>query len=202
MKTWRRTLVWAVTLGAAAVLGGCASGRGARPVPAIGLDPAAAPQKIEDVPGVNVRLFRDGRVYIGGQPDSLALRALAERGVKTVVNLRTPTEMADRKNVPYDEPALARELGLAYVSVPLGGSAFPYTPAATDSFAAVLARTTEPVFLHCTVGGRASYVWAAYLVRHHGWAPQAALDRGMKIGIGPDLLADLTGKKFEVVPKR
>lgn len=155
MKTWRRTLVWAVTLGAAAVLGGCASGRGARPVPAIGLDPAAAPQKIEDVPGVNVRLFRDGRVYIGGQPDSLALRALAERGVKTVVNLRTPTEMADRKNVPYDEPALARELGLAYVSVPLGGSAFPYTPAATDSFAAVLARTTEPVFLHCTVGGRA-----------------------------------------------
>ncbi len=194
------SLVLLVLLGALGA-GGCASGRGARPSPAIGLDPSVPPQKIADVPGINTRLFREGRVYIGGQPDSLALRALAQRGVTTVVNLRTPPEVSDRKSVPYDEPALARALGLAYVADPVGGEQFPYAPAVVDTFAAVLARTSGPVYLHCAVGGRASWVWASYLVRHLGWSPQAALDRGRMIGIGPDLLQELSGKRLEVVPR-
>lgn len=196
-----RSLIAVAGLAALAALTGCATGRGARPAADLQLDPAVAPVRIVDLAGVNTRLFRDGLVYLGGQPDSLALRALADRGVRAVVNLRTPTEMQDRKSVPYDEPALARGLDLAYVTVPLGGEQFPYTPAAVDTFAAVLARAGGPVYLHCTVGARASWLWAAYLVRHRGWSPQAALDRGRQIGIGPDVLQQLSGRDLKVVPR-
>jgi len=200
MRTSVSTALLAAVLGAI-IAAGCASHHAMRPAPALQFDPAVAPQKIEDVSGINTRLFREGRVYIGGQPDSLALRALADRGVKAVVNLRTPEEMKDRKSVPYDEAALAKTLGLAYVSDPIGGDKYPYTPAAVDTFAAVLARASGPVYLHCLVGGRASYVWAAYLVRDLGWSPQAALERGRMIGIGPDMLQSLSGKEIKVVPR-
>ena len=105
-------------------------------------------------------------LYIAGQPTEAGLRELKALGVTTIVNLRTPTEMA---KVGFDEAALVKELGITYVYLPVrGDSAYPYSPAAVTRFAEALSQAKGKVLLHCTVAWRASHLWAAYLidVRH------------------------------------
>jgi uncharacterized protein (TIGR01244 family) len=169
------------------------------PSPVAGPEGAGIPVKVTDIEGVEARLYLDGRVYIAGQPSEAALAKLKERGVTAVVNLRTPAEMADRKQVPFDEATVTATLGLEYVQIPLGGRDFPYTTDAVDRFAAVLERHAGPVLLHCTVAGRASYLWAAYLIRHRGFALDVAVARGEAIGISANPLEGLTGRQVKLV---
>ena len=179
--------------------GAAAQTPAATAAPAAGPEGSGIPVKVTDVEGVEARLYLDGRVYIAGQPSEAALAKLKERGITAVVNLRTPREMADRQLVPYDEAAAAAGLGLEYVHIPLGGSDFPYTTEAVDRFAAVLDRHAGPVLLHCTVAGRASYMWAAYLIRQRGFSLESALARGEAIGISQNPLAGLTGRPVKLV---
>jgi len=102
-------------------------------------------------------------VFIGGQPTERALRELRDRGVTTVVNLRSPEEMT--RSVRYDEEALVRSLGMRYVYLPMRGTeALPYSPAAVRAFAEAMEGAEGKVLLHCTIAWRASHLWAAYLI--------------------------------------
>ena len=102
-------------------------------------------------------------MFIAGQPTEKALRDLRAKGVTTIVNLRMPQEMAQ---IGFDEAALAKELGIKYVHIPLNGSPDnPYGPKALDAFAAAMASADGKVLLHCTIAWRASHLWGAYLIR-------------------------------------
>lgn len=169
----------------------CAQAGPADPVRIPDFDRSAPPDTVSDFPGFQARIFREGRVYIAGQPDEAAVRALPGRGVTAVVCLRTPAEMEDRERVPFDEAALVEELGIEYVPIPLGGDDHPYTPAAVDTLAAVLDRHEGPVLLHCTVAWRASHLWAAYLVKFADFEVEDAYRRGEAMGIGRTPLARL-----------
>src|SRR5690242_17294763 len=75
-------------------------------------------------------------VFISGQPTEQGLRELKAKGVTTIVNLRMPEEMA---KVSFDEAALAKELGMKYVHIPMRGTATnPYGPKQLDAFVAAL----------------------------------------------------------------
>lgn len=99
------------------------------------------PQKL-DTPGFQGMIADTGPAYVSGQPSEEALRKLAAEGVKTVINLRTQQEMDNRKQVPFDEAAVAKELGINYVHVPLGGPNTPYTPEAVEMVAAAIKTPT------------------------------------------------------------
>src|SRR5690349_3821005 len=102
-------------------------------------------------------------MFIAGQPTEKGLRELRAKGVTTVVNLRTPEEMA---KVGFDEAALVKELGMKYVYIPMRGTSdHPYGPKELDNFAAAMAAADGKVLLHCTIAWRASHLWAAYLIR-------------------------------------
>ena len=128
-------------------------------------------------------LFRSAHATVGeqlliaGQPTEAALRKLKAEGYTTVINLRSPSEMANRQVVPFDEEALVRELGMRYVYLPMrGDSAFPYTPAAVDALARALEEAKgEKVLLHCTIAWRASHLWGAYLIQKKGLPVAEAL---------------------------
>ena len=165
----------------------------------LGFNRSAPADTVSDLSGFKTRIHREGRVYIGGQPDHDALCALAERGATAVINLRTPKEMEDSTKVAFDEAALVDSLGLEYVWVPLGGKDHPYTPAAVDTFAAALDRNPGPVLVHCTLAGRASHLWAAYLVRYHGFSVTEAYERGVVTGIGITPLAKMVDKTLTLV---
>lgn len=55
-------------------------------------------------------------VFAAGQPSPGQLASLAAEGVRTVINLRAPTEQ-----VEFDEASEAGNLGLRYVSIPVAG---------------------------------------------------------------------------------
>ncbi len=167
--------------------------------PAVEIDRATLPVALEEPPGFEARLFRDGRVFIAGQPSEEALAKMKELGVTAVVNLRTQREMDDRERVPFDEAATAAKLGLEYLHLPIGGDDQPWRPEVIDGLADVLARHKGPVLLHCTVAWRASYVWTAYLIRELGLSLDEALARGEAIALDESPLGDLLGRKVKLV---
>lgn len=120
-------------------------------------------------------------VFIGGQPTEKGLREMKALGVTTVVNLRTPEEMS---RVGFDEAALASQLGMTYVYIPVRGDAkFPYSPATVTTFANAMKHADGKVLLHCTIGWRASHLWAAYLIQERGVPVEDALANARAINL-------------------
>ncbi|MGH7604065.1 MAG: fused DSP-PTPase phosphatase/NAD kinase-like protein [Gemmatimonadaceae bacterium] len=127
-------------------------------------------------------------VFIAGQPSEKGLRDLRAQGVTTVVNLRTPPEMA---KVPFDEAKLAKELGMNYVSIPVRGTSdMPYSPAALKQFADVMSNAKGKVLLHCTVAWRASHMWAAYLIQYRNVPVETALAQTRTINLMDDMRSE------------
>ena len=123
-------------------------------------------------------------VFISGQPTEQGLRSLRDQGVTTVVNLRSPPEMA---RVPFDEAAFVKELGMQYVYLPMRGTAeLPYSPAAVKSFADAMTNAKGKVLLHCTIAWRASHLWAAYLIQYRNVPVATALEQTRLINLMDD----------------
>lgn len=158
------------------------------------LELGLAPVEVTDVDGVYRNLYRDGRVYVAGQPDAESLARFKELGVSAVVSLRTAAEMDDRDRVPFDEAARLEELGIEYVHLPIGGEEQPFRPEVLERLDDVLRRHPGPILLHCTVAWRASWVWTAYLVRFQGLSLDDALARGQAIALEPSPLEGLLGR--------
>jgi uncharacterized protein (TIGR01244 family) len=139
-----------------------------------------------DLPGFQDAIARVGdSLYVSGQPTEAALRALHAQGVTTVISLRTPPEHANRQAVPFDEAALAKELGMTWINVPVrGDSLYPYSPAAVQAVDEALRGARGKVLLHCTIGYRASHMYTAWLVRYRGVPLAQAAQHGRAINLG------------------
>jgi uncharacterized protein (TIGR01244 family) len=139
----------------------------------------------------NAGLFQDkyasvgDDMFIAGQPTEKALRDLRTKGVTTIVNLRMPEEMA---RVGFDEAALAKELGIRYIHIPMRGTPEnPYGPKQLDAFAAAMSSASGKVLLHCTIAWRASHLWAAYLIRERNVPVTDALRQTRQINLMDDM---------------
>lgn len=171
----RRTVLLAAVLAASAAAQGPAR-------------PSAAPFPPSPVSLDTTGMFRAAAARVGddlfvtGQPTEAALRQLRAQGVTVVVNLRTPQEM--QSQVPFDEAALLKELGITYVHLPVRGTPeLPYSPATLDAFSAAVREAKGKVLLHCTVAWRASHLWAAYLIRERTAPVEDALAHARLINL-------------------
>ncbi|MHC4975252.1 MAG: protein tyrosine phosphatase family protein [Planctomycetota bacterium] len=108
-----------------------------------------------------------GGVWMGGQPSEAALRGLHEEGFETVICLRAQREIDNREWVPYDMEAVAGELGMAWVHIPMSGD---YGPDLLEQFTSAIHEAEGRVLVHCTVAWRASHIWGAYLMGSHGYS--------------------------------
>jgi uncharacterized protein (TIGR01244 family) len=145
-----------------------------------------------------LKSVRLGRVLVGSQPSIADLERLKASGVTHVINLRTAAEMADRREVPYDEPAEVRRLGLAYTHLPLGDAEHPARPSIVAAVTAAIAAHDGDVLLHCQVGHRAGLVWAAHAVEEEGRSPTNALRDLAPLGLWPMMLERLLGRPLSV----
>ena len=130
--------------------------------------------------------------YVAGQPTEDALRKLAQEGVKTVICFRGVDEMNDRNVVSFDESALLNELGINYVHIPLG-SLREYSPTKVEEFAKALDKVDGKVLIHCTVGWRASMMWASYLHRYQKQSLDDAIKAGEAMNLGANRVGALLG---------
>jgi len=116
-------------------------------------------------------------ILTAGQPTKQDFEMLRDRGVRTVINLRVPSESGTR-----DEPEWIKELGMAYISIPVAGAA-----GVNEETARALDRALEtaerPVLVHCGSSNRVGAVFALRAFHLEGKSAEDALEIGRSSGV-------------------
>jgi tyrosine-protein phosphatase SIW14 len=154
------------------VLASCADG----PPPTSTTTDRPLARRLEDPNLPNFAQVND-RLYRGGQPTAEGYRKLGERGVKTVVNLRS--HHAYRRDV--------EAAGLKYVELPLRADLIDSDPPTDDElkrfFDIVLDPARQPVFIHCMGGkDRTGTLMAVYRMEIDGWTREEAIEEMQAFG--------------------
>jgi uncharacterized protein (TIGR01244 family) len=119
-------------------------------------------------------------ISVGGQPTSTEIASLHDRGYRTVVNLRTPTEDGSLA----EEERLVEDTGLNYAEIPISPQLMD--DIALQRFAQALeVADAKPVYVHCGSGGRAAMMVLMHLAIEHGWSLQRTLEEGAKLNAAP-----------------
>jgi sulfide:quinone oxidoreductase len=125
-----------------------------------------------------------------GKLDRADIEALADAGIKTIINNRPDGE--DPGQLPAaDAKKLAESRGIAYHHIPF--TAATLTKAEVDAFAATLASAKGPVVAHCRSGTRSTLVWALTRMRE-GADPMALIAQAAGNGIDIAVLPALAGR--------
>jgi len=162
---------------------------------------AESPRKIEsdDFAGV---IYQAGEIYIAGQPlNPGALKQMQDRGVVTVVNLRTPEEMKSQGPMSV-EKEIVEAMDMNYVYLPSGGADYPYSPETVRRFAEAVSISSGSVLLHCASGRRASHLWVAYLASEKGVPLETAIELGKQVNFGSQPFEAFLGGAVERELKR
>ena len=133
----------------------------------------------------------DEGLYRGGQPSQEGVRWLAKRGVKTIVSLRSShkEQAAER--------ALAEQLGLRWVHLPITPGWGPTKGQIQQFLTLAQDPASRPLFVHCQHGkNRAGLMVAIYRRVHDGWSVQQAYQEARELGMRIYNFSDL--KKCEI----
>ncbi len=137
---------------------------------------AALAQGSDGLP--NFKIVND-QVLRGGQPSDAGFKELAERGVKTVVDLR----WVDEHSIPHEKQVVEAD-GMRFVSIPMKGIGAPTQEQVYKALDVLEDRTSWPVFVHCRRGSdRTGTVLACYRIAHDHWKNQKALDEAKTDGL-------------------
>ena len=113
----------------------------------------------------------------GGQPRPTHFTELKARGVKAVLNLRTPGE-----HRAEEEKAAVEQAGLKYFNIPVAYGA--PTDAQVDEFLKLTDDpANRPMFIHCTAAIRVGAFWLIRRVVRDGLTWEAALSEARKVGL-------------------
>ena len=114
----------------------------------------------------------------GAQPRLEAFAKLKADGVKSVLNLRQPSE-----HRAADEQAAVEAAGMKYLNIPVV-YANP-TDAEADAFLKITDdAANRPMFIHCTAAIQPSGAfWAIRRALRDGLTTDAALEEGRKVGL-------------------
>ena len=118
-------------------------------------------------------------VSAAGKLDRADIEALADAGIRTIVNNRPDGE--DPGQLPAEEARrLAEARGIAYHHIPV--TAASLTAGDVDAMAAVLAKAERPIVLHCRSGTRSTLLWALVRLRE-GAEPSQLVAEAARYGI-------------------
>lgn len=117
-------------------------------------------------------------LYTAGQPAATDWAGIRALGVRTVINLRPPEELAGR-----DEAAEVRAAGMRYLDIPVGHADGINADNARLLHAALAPGHGGGVLVHCASGNRAGSLLALEQADFDGLSPQAALELGRRAGV-------------------
>lgn len=115
----------------------------------------------------------------GGQPSDDGFKKLAERGVKTIVDLR----WTDEHSIPHEKQVVEAD-GMNFISVPMKGLSAPTLEQMSKVLGVLENSNSWPVFIHCRRGAdRTGTVLACYRISHDHWENQKALEEAKAYGL-------------------
>ena len=114
-----------------------------------------------------------------GRLDRADIDALAQAGVRTIINNRPDGEDPGQL-MAAEAKRLAEAHGIAYHHIPV--TAATLTRADVDAFAAVLRDAPAPVVAHCRSGTRSALLWALTRLRD-GADPLSLIAEAARHGI-------------------
>jgi uncharacterized protein (TIGR01244 family) len=131
-------------------------------------------------------LHSNGAMYFAGWPTEAGMRALAARGVRRIIALKTPDETLAARG--YDPRALAKQLGITLVEMPVNAETL--SNAYIDAFAREVDRDGGPTLMYCGSASTCGMVWGSYLARAKGASTTEALAQARAAGLKDGPLAD------------
>jgi protein tyrosine/serine phosphatase len=121
-------------------------------------------------PNVKIKNFgqMDDRFYRGGRPRDEDYQALAELGVKTIIDLTDNSR-------EYEQPAV-EAAGLRYINIPMVDKSYPRMEQINEFMKVVEDPSTGKFFVHCAGGRhRTGVVGAVYRFNYDHWTLEQAL---------------------------
>ena len=138
---------------------------------------AAAALAAQD-PLPNFNLVND-QILRGGQPTDDGFKKLADRGVKTVIDLR----WIDEHDIPREKQVVEAD-GMHFVSIPMRGLSAPTKEQIAQVLGVLGDSNSWPVFVHCRRGSdRTGTVLACYRISHDHWKNRDALEEAKTYGM-------------------
>lgn len=131
---------------------------------------AVAKHKDSKFPNIKIKNFgqMDDRFYRGSRPNDEDYKALAELGVKTIIDLTDNSR-------EYEQPA-AEAAGLRYVNIPMVDKSYPSMEQVNEFLKVVDDPATGKFFLHCAGGRhRTGVMGAVYRFKYDNWNLEQAL---------------------------
>jgi protein tyrosine phosphatase (PTP) superfamily phosphohydrolase (DUF442 family) len=142
-------------------------------------------------------IHSNGAVYFSGWPTEAGLRALAARGVKRVISLKTTDETIAARG--YDPRKVAQELGITLITMPVNAETL--SDAYIDAFAREADRSGEPVLIHCGSSSTAGMVWGAYVAKAKGASAADAMAQARAAGLRDGPQADAAKRYIDAHAK-
>jgi uncharacterized protein (TIGR01244 family) len=140
-------------------------------------------------------------VSVGGQITVADVKAVKDKGFKTIVNMRPDSEAPEQAKYPEMQHA-AQEAGLGYGYIPLKKGA-PIAATSAEALDSVLTRMPKPVFLFEETPERPAKVWAlAEASRPGGLDADAILAAVKSAGFSADDLSPQIARRIAARPKR
>lgn len=130
----------------------------------------ALAKKNEHFPNVKIKNFgqMDDRFYRGARPKEEDYKALAELGVRTIIDLTDNSR-------EYEQPAV-EAAGLRYVNIPMVDKSYPSMEQINEFLKVVDDPSTGKFFVHCAGGRhRTGVVGAVYRFNKDHWSLEQAL---------------------------
>jgi uncharacterized protein (TIGR01244 family) len=131
----------------------------------------------QDAPPIRNFLRINEQFCTGGQPRLESLAKLKADGVKTIINLRQPSE-----HRAEEEEATAKQLGLKYYNIPVAFGD-PKEEQVTEFLRLTDDPANLPAFIHCTAAIRVGAFWMIRRVLRDGWTIEKAEEEAKQVGL-------------------
>jgi protein tyrosine/serine phosphatase len=125
---------------------------------------SVAKEKYSKFPNIKIKNFgqMDDRFYRGARPDEEDYKALAELGIKTIIDLTDNSR-------EYEQPAV-EAAGLRYINIPMVDKSYPSMAQVNEFLKVVDDPETGKFFVHCAGGRhRTGVVGAVYRFTKDNW---------------------------------
>ena len=120
---------------------------------------------------------QNGPLLFGGQPTVDELQALATRGYKTVLSVRSPSEQVE------DQKGKVEAMGMTFTRISMDKPVEKITDEQVNLFSTFMEQAERPILMHCGSGNRIAGLWAVWLVEHQRMDKAKALTLAEQVGM-------------------